>query len=257
MKRNVTYKTKKKNVNLYVLSDFHLGAKGFAEDKLKERIEAISKDKDAVVVINGDFADFIRAGDPRFDMGDINMKYLDIQHQYMGIRKILKPIKDKIVLLTMGNHDYSVKKYYGFNVVEMLADDLDCDYTEDVCILNIEMKNKTYRIFVTHGATGAGTLGGAIRWLMKRVNAMEVAPDIALMGHVHRLDVVLNTRWTDEFNTLVKYIGITGSYYDSYSYESGNYATMKAYPPLPIGCLMFELSRDGNIVDHKIIENDN
>lgn len=255
MKRSVTYKTKKKKVNLYALSDFHLGANGFAEDKLKNRIEEISKDKEALVIINGDVADFIRAGDPRFEMGEYNLDYPDIQHQYMAVKKILKPIKDKIILLTMGNHDHSVKKYYGWNVIQMLADDFNCDYTEDLCLLKIEMKDSTHRVLVTHGATGSSTLGGSIRWLKKRINALERAPDIGLMGHVHRLDVVLNARWNDDFDTSIKYIGFTGSYYDTYSDSGSNYGTRKAYPPLPIGCLMFELHKDGRIVDHKIIEN--
>lgn len=255
MSRTIEYKTNKNKVNLWILSDFHFGARACAVDALKKRIEIIRKDKDAVVVINGDICDFIRFTDRRYDNDEIDPNYNDMDLQYEGIKEILKPIKNKIIAIGMGNHDYSVKKYYGFDVIRMLAEAFDCEYFHDIMLLTMNVKKHSHKVLITHGAAGGTTLAGAFNWLKKVAEGMEVSPDICAMGHVHRLDVVFNPKWDEEFNTKIKYLALTGNYYDTYSQPTSNYGTRKVFQPLPIGCVMFELFKDGKIQDHKMVDN--
>ena len=159
-----------------------------------------------------------------------------------------------IIAFGMGNHEFSVKKYYGFDITRMLAEFFRTNYYEDLALIKITLKNHTHRVLVTHGSTGSTTLGGAINWLLRIAGQMEVTPDICAMGHVHRLDIVLNPKWGDKFKTITKYIALTGNFFDTYSSKTSNYGTRKVFSPLPVGCVMFELFSDGKIQDHKIIE---
>lgn len=255
MLRSLSHTVKGKKANLYILSDFHLGAKGFVEEALKNRVNEIKKDKDAVVIINGDLCDFIRAGDPRFMMSEVDMRYLDFEQQYFGIKEILSPIKDKIIMVGTGNHDFSVKKYHGFDIPRMLSEAFDAFHFEDIALLKIKVKKQEYRVLVTHGSTGSATLGGAVNWLLKRANMLESTPDICAMGHVHRLDIVTDAKLRDDLTTTsVKFLAMTGSYYKTYNESDSNYGSRKTYAPYPIGCVMFELDSDGMIKDNKIIE---
>ena len=250
--RNLVYKHKGKKLNLYFLNDIHLGAKSFEEEAFKNRVNEIKKDKQAVVILNGDYCDFIRKGDPRYEMDEVDPKYADIEDQYFGIKALLEPIGDKIIAVGMGNHDYTVKKYYGWHIPRMLAKEFGAIHFDDLLLVNFIVNKASHRVLVTHGVSGASTIGGQMNVLLKIANNMETSPDICVMGHVHRLDVLHNPKFDDNFKSSVKYIGITGTYLTGYPEGGSTYASRRLYSPNLIGTVMFELSADGDI-DPKII----
>ena len=254
-KRIIDINTRKRNVNLWFINDIHVGAACFAEKEFLSTIEKIKKDSKAVVILNGDLGDYIKAGDPRYLANDVDLRYPDPEDQYFKIVELLQPIKNKIIAVGMGIHEFSIWKYHGFNLTKMLAREFDCDYYIDFAIVNLKVTKNTFRILVTHGAGGSGTVGGVERWIKTQVQKMQVAPDICAVGHFHMLDVFATPVFDSEFNTKPTYFAVTGGFYKNYPDRGlSTFASRSAFRPNLIGTVMFELFQDGNIIDHKIIE---
>ena len=243
----------KKDINLWAIGDFHCGNAGFEEDKLRAIIERIKKDKKAVVVLMGDYGEFINPKDERFDMDSLSPKYNTVEKQYVAVKNILEPIKDKIAGMLMGNHDYRIKKDFGMDIPRLLSTDFNVPYFGNVGILRLGVGKAKYIVLALHGGGKATTIGGQINSIKKYSEALERKPDVCLVGHYHRIDVIIDPKLTDTFETIAKYLAITGSFFNTYRGWFDNYANRRFYPPLPIGCVMFELKKDGKIQDHKII----
>lgn len=257
MKRFISYKTKNKQLNLWFLNDLHVGNNGFQKESLLSTIEKIKKDKNAVVILNGDLGDYIRNNDPRYLVNDVDQLYPDIEDQYFAIIDFLAPIKDKIIGVGMGNHEFTIWKHNGFNLTKMLATHFGVDYYEDLCLFEFTIGKKKHKVtsLVTHGCGGSGTIAGVARWISKQVQKMSITPDICAVGHFHKLDVITNPVFAkDMSSTEVKYLAVTGCYSKNYPDRSSIYASRNCFQPNIIGTVMFELFDDGRIQDHKIIE---
>jgi len=243
----------KNDINLWAIGDFHIGNLGFEEKKLRKVVDMIKKDGKAKVVIMGDLAEFINPRDARFDIECLDKNYDTVEKQYVAIRDILKPIKDKIIGVLMGNHDYRIKKDMGVDFPRFLSTDFNTNYLGNVGILRLNVGKMKYVVLALHGGGLATTIGGQINAIKKYSETLERKPDICLVGHYHRIDVIIDPKLTDTFETIAKYLAITGSFFNTYKDWSDNYANRRFYPPLPVGCVMFELKKDGTIQDHKII----
>ena len=73
----------------------------------------------------------------------------------------------------------------------------------------------------------------------------ELAPDLVLVGHFHRLDSIFLPKLTHSLGVSVKHIGFTGCYYRTYMEGKPNYASDKWYSPSIIGYLEAHLSKEG------------
>ena len=191
----------KKTSNLWVLNDVHFGAKACRIDKFKERIEKIKKDKNAIVILNGDLLEAIHFNDPRFDIDSVDPKYNTVNKQYVGMRKILEPIKNKIVAVGDGNHEYKIKKYSGMDISRLYAEEFNAIYYGDALIIKLTIAKKEYNCLIIHGGSGSTTMTGNIGAIKKYADNMETTPDVVIMGHVHRLDLIHNPKLSNDFET--------------------------------------------------------
>jgi predicted phosphodiesterase len=252
MVKSLELKSKDK-VNLYAIGDFHIGNIGFEEEKVKRIVEIIRKDKYAKVILMGDYGEFINPKDKRFDMDSLSPKYNTIEKQYVGIRNLLTPIKNKIIGLLMGNHDYTIKSSMGMDIPRLLSNDLGVTYLGNVGIINYTVGKKPFTLLSLHGGGMATTIGGQVNKIKKYSENLERKPDICLIGHYHRIDVIMDPKLGNDFSTKLKYLAITGSFFNTYKSLEDNYANRQFYSPLPVGCVMFELNSNGDIKDNKII----
>lgn len=236
---NTLKHTTKDIANLWVLNDLHLGARSCKKKQFKKVVEKIRKDKHAVVVLNGDLMEAIHTSDKRFDMDSVDDEFNTVEKQYGGLKKLIEPIEDKIIAVGIGNHERTIKKTSGIDLSNLLAEDLGVLYYGDALMLKLKAKSNNYRCLIMHGNTGATTITGNINAIKKYAENMDQAPDVIIMGHVHRLDVIHNPKLSDEFDVKVKFFAINGSFFGTYKQGENNYGTQQFFPPTITGCIKF------------------
>jgi hypothetical protein len=94
----------------HYLTDTHVGARDHAGDALRERIEEIRKDPNALWGGGGDYGDFIVPGDKRFVPDILDDEARHFAHRLPDLyldrmQKLFAPIVDKCLFLGVGNHE--------------------------------------------------------------------------------------------------------------------------------------------------------
>ncbi len=251
----------KKDINLYLIGDMHCGAKTFAKKEFEGLINDIRKNKKARVIMMGDMGDYIEKDDTRrYDKSSVDKKLNTAEKQTAYVISQLSKIQRKVYGILRGNHESAYAKYHRdlYNSkyrdeAEIMSKTLDVPYLEDLGIIKLKIGKHKYNIVVAHGVGASTKLAGQVNALANIINSFEVVPDIAAMGHVHTLQTIINPKMNFNFKTNIKHLALTGNFYRTYVQGNINYASSNLYNPLPIGCVMYELDKKGNIKDNKII----
>ncbi len=255
---------------LVALGDIHLGAKQCDKELLKETIESIRLDPNALWIGMGDYVDFHDPKHPHFAASDLDPEIYNANNignfaraTQDAIFDMLEPIKDKCIGLLMGNHEYNFMKR---NLQSGWMDDLcerlnvrNLGYTAVIHLVFKEAKKAAkkasakkagqkkkrtqvqYTIFAVHGAGSSSGVGGKRKRLQKYMDEIFVGADIYLMGHVHLLDHTLDVKLAvDETGSRLRQkprLGvITGTYLRTFSESSlPGYGEMKGYAPTALG----------------------
>lgn len=245
-----------KQLTIVPLGDIHRGSRGMDEELFYKTIDHIVKHNLPVIGM-GDYGEFISKNDRRHDYAGISFKYLTPDQQYRRIRDDFMDIKDNIICILSGNHEYSYWRYNDIDWGNWLAAELGVPYCPDFAYIKVKFKRKTgenskeikvMRILAHHGWTNARTDGYKIKVIH---NMKEVFPDchVYLMGHVHRLGEALPTShlWVDNGDNIREFTQryfFTGSFVKNYeagdSHDEGalpfsNYAARRGYAPTMLG----------------------
>ena len=242
-------------VNIVPLGDIHVGSKGFVRDALQRTLDWIVENP-CYVILMGDYGEFISKKDRRYDHRQFDGNLYSPDKQYRLIEKLLLPIKDKILCVLAGNHEYSHWMHQSTDYGNWLAIELEKPYCPDIAYIRVKFRRKSgartaerrnLNLLAAHGWTGARTDSYKVKIIQ---DMKHVVPDCHgyLMGHVHRLGEALPTThlWVDkrekirDFN---QHYFFTGSYVKAYDIENGyqeeevftNYAARRGYPPTTIG----------------------
>lgn len=252
----------KDKVNIYFIGDIHAGSVTCQKNELRKTINLIKKDPRARVVLMGDYGEYITETDTRrYDLNCVDPK-LDTPHKQTDyIYKLLNPIKDKIYGVLRGNHEATFAKYNKeeyedtdfLDEADFLACGLDVRYLGDLGIIELKINKQIYNIVVTHGIGCSTKLSGQLAALNKIIDNFDTVPDLVAMGHVHSLQTIVNPKLNFNFETKIKHLALTGSYFKTYIEGNINYASSNLYGTLPIGCVMYSFDNKGNIKDNKII----
>ena len=218
----------------------------------------------------GDFQESIPpTGDRRFDTENIAERYHSnpIEKQFLRLKEVLSPIKNKCLGFLQGNHEYTLSRRMGFDISRRFAEDvLGTEYLSYVALMKLKFAKKDFDLFVTHGAGGAMTLHGQKRKLWKLKNIAQA--DLYAMGHLHNLIITDDLERREHYgenttgilineNSQIKWLQperkpfyiMTSSFFKTYSVDGGSsYGERKLYPPLKIGMVKVEI-KDGEIVD--------
>jgi len=242
-------------IKIVPIGDIHVGSKGFMQDSLQAMLDWI-QENDCYVILMGDYGEFISKADKRYDYRQTDRKLYSPDKQFRLIKEMLLPIKDKILCVLAGNHEYSHWMHQSTDYGNWLALELDKKYCPDVAYIRLKLHRKAggkvrerrnVNLLATHGYTGARTDAYKVKIIQ---DMKSIIPDCHgyLMGHVHRRGEALPTThlWVDnrerirDFN---QHYYFTGSYVKSYDIEKGyveeevftNYAARKGYAPTTIG----------------------
>lgn len=181
-------------IKLALFSDIHFDSPDCDRETLKKHLDYCLKDG-RYILINGDFFDMIILGDrkratPHHITNTDNQLNVKLNEAY----EFLKPYQNNILFFGRGNHEESIMKYNGLDVLEMLTTMLNMGSEHKILYGNyanflrfaFKEKNRTeynYDIYAHHGCGGsAPATKGMLDFgaLAKGINA-----DLIWIGHKH------------------------------------------------------------------------
>ena len=181
-------------IKLALFSDVHFDSPDCDRETLKKHLDYCLKDG-RYILINGDFFDMIILGDrkratPHHITNTDNQLNVKLNEAY----EFLKPYQKNILFFGRGNHEESIMKYNGLDVLEMLTTMLNMGsehkilYGNYTNFLRFTFKEKNrneynYDIYAHHGCGGsAPATKGMLDFgaLAKGINA-----DLIWLGHKH------------------------------------------------------------------------
>ena len=178
---------KLKVVQLHIFADLHIGDAYCNIEEIKNNINYVAKTKNAYAILNGDLIN----NATKTSVSDCYSENLTPQQQSDKIIELFQPIKNKILVITDGNHEKRTYRADGIKLMKIVADKLGVEnYSEDSAIIFLKfgLDNKTkekelYSIYVTHGCGGGKRPGGKVNRLEEMSNKTDC--DIYIHSHTH------------------------------------------------------------------------
>jgi len=236
------------------LGDIHRGHIFLDEDLFYRHLNFIEETPNCRVIMMGDYGDCINAKDPRHDYNVLDFQYATPDKQYAKVTEDLERIKDKIVVMLDGNHDYGFWRRHNHNFVSRMAYDLGVPYAGVSAYVRLRFlrgskskKHKTqiFNIYAHHGWTAARTDAYKVK-VIQDLSTIFPMLNLYLMGHVHRRGEALPTtklfvdRGGNIREWIEKYV-FTGSYIKGYEKGVGSYVEARAYRPTDLGSPIIEI----------------
>ena len=183
-------------LKLALFSDIHFDSPYSDHQSLKKHLDFCLKDG-RFIIINGDLFDAILLKDGKRATNNL-MEKTDNQlnTKINNVVKFLHPYKDNILFIGRGNHEESILKYSGIDILELTTQLLNVNNKHQIQYGNysnflrfnfIDNRNKSvlhYDIFIHHGLGGNSPVtAGMIDF--NRLSTSIVA-DLIVIGHKHR-----------------------------------------------------------------------
>lgn len=188
MLKIISHKFNNKEIRILPLSDVHVGDDNVDYELLKKSINYIRDNDDVFTVLNGDIFNQAIKSSVSFEHGATNPN-----DEYLQALKLFEPIKHKILMITLGNHDDRIIRVTGVDIMRIFARELGIEdrYVEYGGVLIVqnsfnEYRNKPFRMYFTHGiGLGGGRTHGAKINGCKRLSETITNCDLYCIGHVH------------------------------------------------------------------------
>lgn len=175
-------------VYIIPMGDFHVGTTGFAYDKFAGYRDWILARRNAYVVLLGDLIE----ATVRHSKGDIWEQDISPGRQIDQVTALLKPLKNRILGMVMGNHERRIYDQTGFEPMSILCHKLGLPegvYGRDALRLDLYIpfsgRKRPFYVFLTHGWGGARKTGGQLNKLEDLGDVIHA--DVYIVGHEHKL----------------------------------------------------------------------
>lgn len=234
---NVKIDSPKNSFQLMILGDMHLGDELCDLELIKDTIDYVKKTKDCYVILNGDLINNAL----KTSKSDSYKEQMTIEEEQDLLIELLKPIKDRILVMASGNHEARTSLLAGINPLKAVAYALGIKdkLVENSYVLSIDfgvahgMKNVTnkYVVYGIHGGSGGGRRAGAT------ANALQdmalVIPNVDLYIHSHTHTSVNYNDMVFIYDTKTKRLKEhQRTYYNANAFlKYGGYAEQKGYKP--------------------------
>ena len=174
-------------ITVYPLGDFHLGSRQFREDFVKQVVDEIASNDDAVWVGVGDMMENALIG----SKSDVYTQDRPPTEQAEAVIELLDPIKKKGLFLIAGNHEQRTMRTAGFIPEQHIATRLGLPYKGFSCFAVINLTDchgpHGFTMYFHHNYGGGYTRGGKVN----RAHALRaIAPtvDATFSAHLHTTD---------------------------------------------------------------------
>lgn len=233
----VTLPQEKTKIKIILLGDVHRGSPQFNEPLFKEVVNLIKENDDYYAILMGDLIDNALKN----SKSDVYTAVETPQQSMNWVINTLRPIKDKILAITSGNHEERTTREVGFDLSAYLATCLELEdrYSNEPFCLFVSMGKsqnregiyQTFCLFGSHGASSGTTIGGAVNKLSK-LSDIVVNADVYLMGHTHSPLQTFDPRYEVDTRTkkhyLIEPLLINGQAFLNFE---GSYGEKKLYKP--------------------------
>jgi len=248
-------------IKIKPIFDIHYGHTLCDVHALRKFLE--ESDKNTYFIGGGDFLDSIIVIDKRY------RKSIDafggeeiIDEQVNGIYEILKPYKDRILGLGIGNHEDTIVKKYATNPIKRLCEKLSTEkhevpylgysYFYKLSMRENGGRGRTVLIKGHHGYGGGGrTQGGDLTKFSKDMGFYDA--DLFIYGHTHKLQFDEVPRLGISGTKLIskpKVLVICGTFKKSLSKDSTTtWEETMGFPPTRIGGACINIKPNANWVD--------
>lgn len=207
----------RRDITIEIFSDLHIGSTKCDYNEIIRRIKIVEEDPNKYCVILGDIIN----NSTKTSVGDVYSEPITPTEQIRKVTDMFRPIKDKILAVTTGNHERRTMKQDGIDLSYFFCRELGIedvyDYAGVLLFVRFgKLKNKrnynavkkgeyerqrgtnggkiTYSIYITHGDGGCGrTPGGKVNSLSKR--GQMINSDIIVMGHTHMPATFRESSW--------------------------------------------------------------
>lgn len=249
------------------LFDIHIGHRDCNEKALQRVIDFIAETPNAYWIGGGDYCDFVRVNDPRFQP-EAYADWIQVKHlgdvaraQRDRFLDLIEPIAGKCLGLLCGNHEETIHRYSERRIYDEIVmgvkeraglppeHQLALGYSGFLWLdfaLNAEGEKRQAVhsvVFDLHHGHVGGRLKGAKGLNLQREMWYSRA-DIMLRGHSHNTDVQSEAVIIPKRNgPQLKMVwgGYAGCFLDSLSKNGVNYAERAKYPPVPLAGLEVHL----------------
>ena len=177
-----------KEVVLYPMGDLHIGSSHYDLKKIKQTINLIKDDPNAYCILNGDMINNNIVG----SVGDIFTEKFNPQKQIDKLVDLFTPIKDKILSIVSGNHEYRTYKNTGIDIGLQVAKLLGIEHRYNpishLIFLSFGKQHNndnrhTFSIYHTHLAGGGKSVGNRANKLKELTNVIHA--DVYIGSHLH------------------------------------------------------------------------
>ena len=178
----------RKDIRIYPIADVHLGAAEHMTREWEQFCERV-KDEQAYIILGGDLIN----NSTRNSVSNIFEEVMRPRDQKRLMVEMLKPIRDRILCMTTGNHERRNKDVDDDPSYDIACKlDIEDVYRENIAFLKIQIGNKeldgtrnpTYLLTVTHGAGGGMLTGGAVNRAERFAYVLD--GDALILGHTHK-----------------------------------------------------------------------
>lgn len=185
----------KKNIpahihDIYILplADLHIGENACDMNYIQKLVNIIKENENYYTILNGDLID----NAIRTSIGDVYSQTMSPKDQIKQIAELLKPIKDKILAITNGNHEERTYRDSGIDLMEDLAVRLDLEeaYCNESAYIFVKLypyngtsTSMVFTIYATHGRGGGRKEGAKAIRLADMANITDA--DVYIHSHTH------------------------------------------------------------------------
>lgn len=203
------------HANIYTLADLHIGDPAARAAEINRRIREIEDDECGLCVLNGDLINVAL----RNSVSDVYGEKLSTMRQITYLCELVAPIKNKVIAVTTGNHEWRGYKTDGVDFTRLVCRELGIEDKYDpagvVVFLRFGLKrakdrkttwannSQRYTIYATHGSGGGRKEGAKAIRLADMASIVDA--DIYIHSHTH-LPMVMKEAYyrTDPCNSTVK-----------------------------------------------------
>jgi predicted phosphodiesterase len=199
-------------IELHTFADEHIGDEHADLERLKQRIEYVANTPNAYCVLNGDIID----NATKTSIGDVYANEFNPMQQLEEAVRLFKPLKDKILAITHGNHEARTYRKEGIDLSYLLAVQLGLfeRYSATSVLLFLRFgksrnhggdSKQCYTIFMLHGS-GGGRKEGAKAIRLADMSSI-IDADIYIHSHTH-LPMVMKQNYhrIDKQNSVVRVV---------------------------------------------------
>lgn len=231
-----------KNIRVVIVSDLHIGLKGFRPDIMNDIINEIKKPNTYWIGLG----DFIEGREPSHKFYDDKEVTMSVGEQYEYFFNAFRPYMRKCIGLHPGNHEDSLIQRTTINPIAQFCTDNKVTYLGAVARTVFDNGDKTISMITTHGAGGGTQVGGPINKAISYAKVFNA--NLVCIGHHHKLVHTCELHSSEDeegkLHWSPMHIVLNGSALESYrDGDLGCYAEKKMMHPNALGYAVINISQ--------------